>query len=172
MLDCKSLEEIYDKIIETLSRQSEITKELIKLSDEKLCYIRDNDTNKILLITQSEEKFASEIISLEKERDFLIKTIERVNSIKITNISDLISQFSGKKAVDLNLVAEKLKMNFENLKQKNDINETLLEVILDQVEVYNNMIVGNRAPQTYENAKRSNKYSQDSSSNTRFDTKY
>lgn len=173
MLDDKSLDEIYEDIIDTLSKQSDLSEELIVLSDEKISHIRENDSNAILLVTQREERVASEMIGLEKERDFLIKKLERLNSIEITDISHLISQFSGEKGVKLNLIAEKLKANFDRLKQKNDINKSLLEVILDQVEIYNNIIVGEKAPQTYENTKyKKNKYSDSNSISTTFDTKY
>lgn len=171
----EKIEEIFDDIIDTLEQQANLSDILISLSDKKTQYIKDNETESLMMLVQDEEKHSSEMIKLEKQRDFFIKKLEKIKNVKITNISALISQFSPENSVRINLIAEKLKMNFEVLKQKNDINTSLLEVILDQVEIYNNLIIGEKVPQTYEDTRykknNTNKYTKDTFLGN-FDTKY
>lgn len=148
-----NLDNEYSQIITTLMMQSQDAGVLIELADEKTSAIRDNDTDKLLLIINEEEKLAQNMIALEKQRHFCIKEIEKKVGYNITNITSLIGSFSGDDAESIKQVASELRDKLGRLQSKNDINRTLLEVFLDEIDVLNNIITGEKAPVIYNNIK-------------------
>ena len=163
----------YDNIKSTFLSQLQYTKELIQIADEKTQAIRDNDVSAIMQLTNKEEDCARNIITLEKNRDVYIKEFERKENIKIESLSDVLEKISPKIGVELNLIATDLKENLETLKNKNDVNKTLMSFILEQIEIANNLIKGDRVPSTYGNTKFSKKsYNNSAVDGSFFDNKY
>lgn len=162
----------YEGILETFTSQLELTKELINTAQFKFSAIKDNNTDLLMEITNKEEQFARQIIQLEKKRDSYIKKLEQEEKTKITNIRQLAEKLSVDKAVQLTLIAEELKHNLEILKEKNSINEDLILFILEQIEIANNLIMGERVPNTYDNTKFKKKAYGNNINNSYFDSKY
>lgn len=163
----------YNNIKDTFLSQLQYTKELIEIADEKTQAIRDNDVSRIMQLTNREEDCARNIITLEKNRDSYIKDFERKENTKIENLSDVLEKISPKSGVELNLIATDLKESLETLKNKNDVNKTLMSFILEQIEIANNLIKGDRVPNTYENTKFSKKsYNNTAVDGSYFDSKY
>lgn len=168
------LEEEYSQILSTLMMQTQDTKRYIELADEKLVAIRENDTNRMLLVVVEEEKIAQNMIKLEKQRDACIKSIEVKLGKKITNAKSLVTIFSGEDAENIKKVADELRKEVIVLKSKNDINQTLLETSLDQIEIFNNIMTGEKAPQIYTDTKysKNKNYGPGMDDKGVFDTKY
>jgi hypothetical protein len=102
-----------------------------------------------------------------------IKEFERKENIKIESLSDILEKISPKSGIELNLIATDLKENLETLKNKNDVNKTLMSFILEQIEIANNLIKGDRVPSTYGNTKFSKKsYNNSAVDGSFFDNKY
>lgn len=171
-----NLDTEFSEILTTLMMQAQEVGILIELADEKLKALRENDTNKLLLIVNEEERLSQSIIKLEKQRHFCVKDVEEKVGYKIANISSLMGSFSGEDKVAIEEVAKELKDKMKTLKSKNDINVTLLEVFLDQAEVINNLITGEKAPTIYADVKKNkNKkgYGMDvAAEDSYFDSKY
>lgn len=161
----------YETLIQTFKEQLEFTKKLIEIADLKLVAIKENNTDMLMELTNKEENFAREIIQLEKNRDFYIKKLEKEQNQKITNISQVIESTSLDMSASLNLLSEELKYNLEILQEKNNINQNLILFVLEQIEIANNIIIGDRVSSTYNNTKfTKSKYNNSQSSY--FDMKY
>lgn len=61
-------------------------------------------------------------------------------------------------SVSLALLAEELKYNLEILQEKNNINQDMIVFVLEQIEIANNLIRGDRVPNTYKNTKFNKKH--------------
>lgn len=161
----------YKNITDTFLAQLDYTKQLIAIADEKTNAIRGNDISMIMQLTTKEEDCARNIITLEKNRDAYIKAFEKKENIKIDNISQILEKVSPDMSATLNNLAQDLKANLETLKNKNDVNKTLMSFVLDQIEIANNLIRGDKVPSTYQNTKFS-KNSYNKVENSYFDIKY
>lgn len=167
------MSQFYSDIKATFSQQLDITKKLIEIAQEKTEAIRQNDVGLIMQLTNKEEECARTMITLEKNRDAQIKLLEKEKNVKIDDLSSLLGDIDPSMSVGINLIAEELKYNLEILKEKNDINNTLMSFILEQIEIANNIIRGDRVPTTYSNTKFSKKnYSNDKVNISYFDSKY
>lgn len=163
----------YQEILETFTKQLYLTKTLIDISVIKLDAIRQNNTDLLMEVTNKEEQCAREIIQLEKKRDLCIKKIEHRENIKINNISQLVESLSKDKVSNLTLIAEELKYNLEILKERNDINYDTILFILEQIEIANNLIIGERMhDNTYDNTKFKKKSYVDNLNHSYFDSKF
>lgn len=162
--------EQYKSLVNTFKKQLSNTKALIELADSKMDAIQTNDTILLMEITEKEEKCAREIITLEKIRDAIIKEEEKKQGGKITNIKDVIRLLSPEKSRELDLIAKELKRAMESLKDKNDINAELMTFILEQLEIMNNILIGDRYSQTYSDTRYKNRNG--NSETSVFDIKY
>lgn len=162
--------EQYKSLVNTFKKQLSNTKALIELADSKMDAIQTNDTILLMEITEKEEKYAREIITLEKIRDAIIKEEEKKQGGKITNIKDVIRLLSPEKSIELDLIAKELKRAMESLKDKNDINAELMTFILEQLEIMNNILIGDRYSQTYSDTRYKNRNG--NSETSVFDIKY
>lgn len=162
--------EQYKSLVNTFKKQLSNTKALIELADSKMDAIQTNDTTLLMEITEKEEKYAREIITLEKIRDAIIKEEEKKQGGKITNIKDVIRLLSPEKSRELDLIAKELKRAMESLKDKNDINAELMTFILEQLEIMNNILIGDRYSQTYSDTRYKNRNG--NSETSVFDIKY
>ena len=149
------MSQFYSDIKATFTQQLDMTKQLIQIADEKTEAIKQNDVALIMQLTNKEEECARTMITLEKNRDMQIKLLEKEKNIKIDNLSNLLGDMNPGMSVGINLIAEELKYNLEILKNKNDI------------------IRGDRIPNTYSNTKYIKKnYGNDKVDISYFDSKY
>lgn len=143
----------YNSLVDTFKNQLQATNELITLADKKMTVIQNNDTSELLEITNKEEKLAAQIINLEKIRDSIIKEEEKAQGKKITNIRTVIDTLSQEKSMELAEIAKQLKNSMEMLKDQNDVNKDLILFILEEIEIANNLLVGDAQMTTYNDIK-------------------
>ncbi|TRW28201.1 flagellar protein FlgN [Criibacterium bergeronii] len=143
----------YNSLVDTFKNQLQATNELITLAGKKMTVIQNNDTSELLEITNKEEKLAAQIINLEKIRDSIIKEEEKAQGKKITNIRTVIDTLSQEKSMELAEIAKQLKNSMEMLKDQNDVNKDLILFILEEIEIANNLLVGDAQMTTYNDIK-------------------
>lgn len=143
----------YNSLVDTFKNQLQATNELITLAGKKMTVIQNNDTSELLEITNKEEKLAAQIINLEKIRDSIIKEEEKAQGKKITNIRTVIDTLSQEKSMELADIAKQLKNSMEMLKDQNDVNKDLILFILEEIEIANNLLVGDAQMTTYNDIK-------------------
>lgn len=143
----------YNILVDTFKNQLQATNELITLAGKKMTVIQNNDTSELLEITNKEEKLAAQIINLEKIRDSIIKEEEKAQGKKITNIRTVIDTLSQEKSMELAEIAKQLKNSMEMLKDQNDVNKDLILFILEEIEIANNLLVGDAQMTTYNDIK-------------------
>lgn len=143
----------YNSLVDTFKNQLQATNELIILAGKKMTVIQNNDTSELLEITNKEEKLAAQIINLEKIRDSIIKEEEKAQGKKITNIGTVIDTLSQEKSMELAEIAKQLKNSMEMLKDQNDVNKDLILFILEEIEIANNLLVGDAQMTTYNDIK-------------------
>lgn len=167
------MKQVYESIKQTFLNQLENTKKLIEIADLKTEAIRVDDINLIMQLTNKEEECARTMIMLEKDRDAIIKKLEKEMNTKIEDLSTLLRSVSDMASVDISMIAEELRHSLETLKVKNDINNSLMSLILEQIEIANNLIRGDRVPATYGNTKFTKKgYGNPKVDVAYFDSKY
>lgn len=143
----------YNSLVDTFKNQLQATNELITLAGKKMTVIQNNDTSELLEITNKEEKLAAQIINIEKIRDSIIKEEEKAQGKKITNIRTVIDTLSQEKSMELAEIAKQLKNSMEMLKDQNDVNKDLILFILEEIEIANNLLVGDAQMTTYNDIK-------------------
>lgn len=143
----------YNSLVDTFKNQLQATNELITLAGKKMMVIQNNDTSELLEITNKEEKLAAQIINLEKIRDSIIKEEEKAQGKKITNIRTVIDTLSQEKSMELAEISKQLKNSMEMLKDQNDVNKDLILFILEEIEIANNLLVGDAQMTTYNDIK-------------------
>ena len=62
----------YQEILETLQVQLQLNIELLNLAKEKTQILKDNDTSRLMAISQQEERLVRSVIDAEKKRGKLV----------------------------------------------------------------------------------------------------
>lgn len=138
----------YQRILGTLSKQLQLNEELLIFSREKLEILRGNDTVALVSVSSEEEKILREIIELEKERGAILSELKNEGK-DIENIRELIRASDPDIAKELETVAERLKKVLQELKLQNELNQTVIELTLEQIEIVKNFVLSDEAPSNY-----------------------
>ncbi|MDO4720383.1 MAG: flagellar protein FlgN [Peptostreptococcaceae bacterium] len=138
----------YQSILNTLNKQLQLNEELLIFSREKLEVLRDNDTAALVSISGEEEKILRQIIELEKERGASIERLKNQGR-DVSDIHGLIRQADEETAAALKETAERLKSVLQELKLQNELNQTVMNLTLEQMEIIKNFILSDETPSNY-----------------------
>lgn len=140
--------EKYKGILETLKKQLQLNHELLIFSQEKLEFLRNNDTAGLMALCSEEEKVLRQIIDLEKERGNALSRLQEEGE-DITSIHHLIEKSDPALARELSEVAQSLKKVLYELQTQNEINKTIMNFTLEQIEIAKNFILSDETPANY-----------------------
>lgn len=152
----------YQGILKTLKEQLQLNQELLIFSREKLEMLRNNDTAGLMALSSDEEKVLRRIIDLEKERGAYLTQLKDEGE-DVTNIRQLIEKSDVFLAKELQEVADALKKVLYELQTQNEVNKTIMNFTLEQIEISKNFILSDQTPVNYsraggDNTKENNKF--------------
>lgn len=128
-----------------LNEELEALEKLFKLAEEKTDIILGNDINRLQLTMKEEEQLINLIGTLE------IKRTELLDSWGVnieTPISDVINKLP-EDAEELVHTKERLELVLKNLKERNDINNSLILENLSWIDFNINLMTDATTPQGY-----------------------
>jgi len=139
---------LIDDLVDTMSQENTIYKNLIPIASEKTNVIIKNDLTALQEITDREQIVIEQINSLERKREEVIKNIGVVLSRdpKTLDMKTLI-KIMGKQPKEqqrLSKIHDELSATLKTLVMLNDRNRVLIEQSLEMIEFNMNLIQSSR----------------------------
>jgi flagellar biosynthesis/type III secretory pathway chaperone len=139
---------LIDELVNTMSQENDIYKELIPIADEKTRIIIKNDLDALQKITEKEQLTIERINALEKKREEVIVNIGTVLNRKPEelNMKELI-RIMGKQPKEqerLGRIHDELAETLRRLVTINDRNRELINQSLEMIEFNMNLIQSTR----------------------------
>ncbi len=139
---------LIDELVNTMSQENDIYKELIPIADEKTRIIIKNDLDALQKITEKEQLTIEKINALEKKREEVIVNIGTVLNRKPEelNMKELI-RIMGKQPKEqerLGRIHDELAETLRRLVTINDRNRELINQSLEMIEFNMNLIQSTR----------------------------
>ena len=139
---------LIDELVNTMSQENDIYKELIPIAEEKTRVIIKNDLDALQKITEQEQLTIEKINALEKKREEVVINIGTVLSRdpKELNMKALI-KIMGKQPEEqkeLSRIHDELNVNLRRLVTINDRNKELINQSLEMIEFNMNLIQSTR----------------------------
>lgn len=126
------------KVVETLNRLAEAHESLLQTGLEKKRAIIDKDLDTLMRIMRLETKLVKEITTLDLERVVASRRLMLEKGVK-NRINTTYRQLMGvvfvpEERLQLQTVHERLERTLKELKQLNDLNQSLLNQSLDFIQ--------------------------------------
>ena len=139
---------LIDELVNVMSQENDIYRELIPIAEEKTRVIIKNDLDALQKITEQEQLTIEKINALEKKREEVVINIGTVLSRdpKELNMKALI-KIMGKPPADqkeLSRIHDELDVNLRRLVTINDRNKELINQSLEMIEFNMNLIQSTR----------------------------
>ncbi len=139
---------LIDELVNVMSQENDIYRELIPIAEEKTRVIIKNDLDALQKITEQEQLTIEKINALEKKREEVVINIGTVLSRdpKELNMKALI-KIMGKQPEEqkeLSRIHDELNVNLRRLVTINDRNKELINQSLEMIEFNMNLIQSTR----------------------------
>ena len=139
---------LIDELVNTMSQENDIYRELIPITEEKTRVIIKNDLDALQKITEQEQLTIEKINALEKKREEVVINIGTVLSRdpKELNMKALIKIMGKqpKEQKELSRIHDELDGNLRRLVTINDRNKELINQSLEMIEFNMNLIQSTR----------------------------
>ena len=139
---------LIDELVNTMSQENDIYRELIPIAEEKTRIIIKNDLDALQKITEQEQLTIEKINALEKKREEVVINIGTVLSRdpKELNMKALIKIMGKqpKEQKELSRIHDELDVNLRRLVTINDRNKELINQSLEMIEFNMNLIQSTR----------------------------
>ena len=135
---------LIDELVNVMSQENDIYRELIPIAEEKTRVIIKNDLDALQKITEQEQLTIEKITALEKKREEVVINIGTVLSRdpKELNMKALIKIMGKqpKEQKELSRIHDELDVNLRRLVTINDRNKELINQSLEMIEFNMNLI--------------------------------
>ena len=139
---------LIDELVNTMSQENDIYKELIPIADEKTRIIIKNDLDALQKITEKEQLTIERINALEKKREEVIVNIGTVLNRKPEELNmKALIKIMGKQPKEqerLGRIHDELAETLRRLVTINDRNRELINQSLEMIEFNMNLIQSTR----------------------------
>jgi len=139
---------LIDELVNTMSQENDIYKELIPIADEKTRIIIKNDLDALQKITEKEQLTIEKINALEKKREEVIVNIGTVLNRKPEELNmKALIKIMGKQPKEqerLGRIHDELAETLRRLVTINDRNKELINQSLEMIEFNMNLIQSTR----------------------------
>jgi len=135
------MSKLIDQLLLALNKEQEIYDEVINLSKDKQLAIVNNDLKLLQTIMKKEKTYSISLVKLEQIRSkTLSQLVKDYHLVEINALSDLYPFMSDQEVRKVDGVRTKLVTTVGILGQKNELNRSLLEQSIEQVEFDLNLI--------------------------------
>jgi len=139
---------LINELVDVMSQENDIYKELIPIASSKTRVIIENDLNALNEITDKEQQAIEKINALERKRDEVIKNIGTVLSLDpaTLNMKKLVSimEKQPKEKEALCKIHDELDSTLKTLVTINDRNKILIQQSLEMIDFNINLIQSTR----------------------------
>jgi len=139
---------LIDELVNTMSQENDIYKEMIPIADEKTRVIIKNDLDALQKITEKEQLTIERINALEKKRQEVIVNIGTVLNRKPEELNmKTLMKIMGKQPKEqekLGRIHDELTETLKRLVTINDRNKELINQSLEMIEFNMNLIQSTR----------------------------
>lgn len=139
---------LIDDLVDIMSKENEIYKDLIPIASKKTNVIIKNDLTALQDITDQEQLVIEQINSLERKREEVIKNIGTVlgKDPRALDMKTLIKIMGKqpKEQLRLSRIHDELKGTLKSLVMINDRNKVLIEQSLEMIEFNINLLQSSR----------------------------
>lgn len=139
---------LIDELVDTMSKENDIYKELIPIADEKTRVIIKNDLEALQEITDREQRTIEKINALERRREEVIVNIGTVLSrnpgtLDMKTLMEIMKKQPEERA-KLARIHDELRDTLKRLVTINDRNKVLIQQSLEMIEFNMNIIQSTR----------------------------
>ena len=142
----------YQEILETLQVQLQLNIELLNLAKEKTQILKDNDTSRLMAVSQQEERLVRSVIDAEKKRGKLVAKLNWGKD-KLESLVEMSLKDAPELSREIQMTGEQLKAVLEELELINNLNDKIIGFVLDQIEFTKNVLLSDDSPTTYKKSK-------------------
>jgi flagellar biosynthesis/type III secretory pathway chaperone len=139
-----------EELEDVLKRELSVMEKILKVSQEKTDAIVDSNLKKLEEITKEEEVLLNKVASLEDEREELLNTWGLDTKLPLSEIIENIPEEDKSLLYE---IKEKLITILEELREKNDLNNALIQDSLEFINFTLNAMASVESPATYEKDK-------------------
>lgn len=124
-----------DNLIKVFDYENKLYAEILKDAESKTEFIIEGDVNRLQQTVVKEQKTINELEKLKNAREQIVAQIAKKvgKTQEELTVSYLTSILPEEKARNLSSIRDNLKETIEKLKQKNDLNQKLLNNAIDYV---------------------------------------
>jgi len=146
-----------ENLIKVLEYEKKLYGRLLQLSEDKTSAVVNGELENLQAITAKEQEFSDELKKLADIRDKIVGQIGRgignySNSITVNDLINLVpDEYSGQ----LSQISKSLKETINKLKNKNDLNQQLINNALEYVDFSLNLLT-QPVPQTVQYGRKGN----------------
>lgn len=139
---------LVEELIDTLSKEYEVYKNLIPIADQKTGVIIKNDLEGLQTITDKEQEVIDELTHLENRREELIKNMGIVinrdpSQLKLQSLIDILQKQPNEQK-KLSVLHDNLKTTIHTLVEINNRNKSLIQQSLEIIDYNMNFIQSTR----------------------------
>lgn len=135
-------------LIKTLTEQQDLIEDLCDLAAQQLQALKNNDADKIRVITGHQEFTGRQLAETEQKRRLQLERYSKEQGIKINHLSELEMYISGSEYEQVQMLRDGIVNNYQGLKEALELNALLLKQNLQ----YTDRILGvlnARSPMIY-----------------------
>lgn len=139
---------LVEELIDTLSNEYTLYKELLPIAEKKTKVIIKNDLDELQTITDVEQDFVDKITALERKREEIITNMGTVinRDPKTLNLKGIIQilKKQPKEQKELSVLHDNLTRTIQTLVEINNRNKSLIHQSLEMIEFNMNFIQSTR----------------------------
>lgn len=133
-----------------LTKELEEYKQVLELADKKTDILISGSIDKIENITKEEYEIIYRIEKLESDREKIVSDIEKgFNIQEQMDLTTLIGYFNEQEQETLNTIKDELTDILTKLKDKNELNKTLINDSLQYIDLGVNLLTDSSSQGTY-----------------------
>jgi|GEM_PF-1537334 len=115
------------KLIIILDKQNSLIEELRDLANEQLQALKQDDVDKIFLITGQQDYTMREMAVLENERVIIMNELSSKTGVEIKNFSELFPFIGSDDSQTIQEIRDKILNSSQKIKTENELNTLLIK---------------------------------------------
>lgn len=144
------MQALLSELKKILNQEYTVYEELLKLTENKTQVIIEGKIKELDEITKSEENQILKIANLEQIREDVVMKLRNSLGLSIdSNITNIIDKLSEQDKKDLEVIKRKIVSVLDKIKEKNDLNNTLIGDALEYINLNINLLTNTKQGNVY-----------------------
>ncbi|WP_066505928.1 flagellar protein FlgN [Abyssisolibacter fermentans] len=144
------MQALLSELKKILNQEYAVYEELLKLTENKTQVIIEGKIKELDEITKLEENQILKIANLEQIREDIAMKLRNSLGLSIdSNITNIIDKLSKQDKEDLEVIKRKIVSVLDKIKEKNDLNNTLIGDALEYINLNINLLTNTKQGNVY-----------------------